>query len=64
MGKEETHRRRQVDAKERWAHPGGKEKAFATHESPVGSEKISVKPDRVEAVLHLWIPTEEQSSPL
>src|SRR5436190_7986020 len=28
-------------AKERWAHTGGTEKAFATHESPVGSEKKS-----------------------
>ena len=41
MGKEETHRRRQPGAKERWAHTGGTEKAFATHESPVGSEKKS-----------------------
>ena len=41
MGKEETHRRRQAGAKERWAHTGGTEKAFATHESPVGSEKKS-----------------------
>jgi hypothetical protein len=41
VGKEETHRRRQAGAKERWAHTGGTEKAFATHESPVGSEKKS-----------------------
>jgi len=41
VGKEETHRRRQAGAKERWTHTGGTEKAFATHESPVGSEKKS-----------------------
>ena len=41
MGKEEAHRRRQAGAKERWAHTGGTEEAFATHESPVGSEKKS-----------------------